>query len=213
MKVIPTFSLKFSLNEFYKKKLGKNTDLFPQQLVPIGLLTGATLISLTYPLDVLRTRFAIAQKNESIIKYSKNVLFNEGMKGFYKGFNVSVISGSLHIGLQMSSYDIYKNYLRNHFNENNQIFTNLLCGSGAGLTAQILVFPADVIRKKMHIDGKLKESKKYINSYDCLKKTASTYGFRYGLYSGLMISCIKTIPSAAIQFASYEYFKNMFLNL
>ena len=208
LKIVPNYSLKFSFNEYYKKTLyNKTEDLTLSQLTSVGILTGSSLITTTYPLDILRTRFAVSSKNQSFYNYSKSVLQNEGLKGFYKGFGVSLVTGSIHVGFQMTSYDMYKSYLNKQIDSS--ISTNLLCGAGAGLTALILTFPGDVIRKKLHVNGKLNETKLYENTFDCLKKTVQRQGIRNGLYSGLGISVIKTIPSSAIQFASFDFFKSM----
>ena len=208
IKIVPNYSLKFTFNEFYKKKLwNKTNNLSILQLMSVGMLTGTSLITITHPLDVLKTRFAISDKNQSFYRYSRNVLINEGIGGFYKGFNVSIVSGSLFIGLQLASYDIYKSYLKNKIDNN--ILSNLISGAGCGLTAVLLTYPGDVIHKKMHINGKLDEKKLYNNTLDCIKKTISKHGIRNGLYSGLSIAIIKTIPSAGIQFASYDFCKKL----
>jgi hypothetical protein len=210
IKSVPSLSLKFTINDYFKTLLwNKKDNLTVKQLVPVGLLTGSSLIMLTYPLDLLRTRFAISSSNQSITKYTRNVLSTEGIRGLYKGLPISLLVGSFHIGIQLSCYDIYKTNLKRYIDHS--MATNMLCGAGAGLTAQVSTFPGDVIRKKMHIDGKLNEKRKYANTIDCIKKTIRTEGLRKGVYSGLTVSAIKTIPSASIQFASFEFLKKMLI--
>lgn len=194
LKHIPTYSLKFTFNEFYKEKIYNNNNINLNKSIFCGLLTGVSLITLTYPLDILRTNIAINDKNLSFIK---KTFLNEGIRGFYKGYGISVLTGSIHISIQMSSYNYYKQNLEK-YNYNNNL-KNLLSGSGAGLTAAILTYPGDVIRKNIHIDN-----------FNCFRKIINKYGYK-SLFNGLQISIIKTIPNAAIQFAAFDFIKNFML--
>jgi solute carrier family 25 thiamine pyrophosphate transporter 19 len=59
-----------------------------------GSIAGATATMVTYPLDLLRTRFA-AQGNERVypsIMYSlRHIWKHEGVKGFYRGVGAGVV--------------------------------------------------------------------------------------------------------------------------
>lgn len=193
LKHVPTYSLKFTFNDFYKQKLYNNNLNFNQSIF-CGLLTGYSLITITYPLDLLRTNIAIKDNNISFIK---RTCLNEGLKGFYKGYGLSVLTGSMHISLQMSSYDYYKKILL-YYECNNNV-KNLFAGSCAGVTAATLTYPGDVVRKNMHIEN--------INTFNCFNKIINKYGYK-SLFNGLKISIIKTIPNAAIQFATFDFIKN-----
>ncbi len=59
-----------------------------------GGLTGLTAATLTFPLDVVRTRLAATTINSTIkenhLSSSLNNLFkNEGIRGLYKGYSVA----------------------------------------------------------------------------------------------------------------------------
>tara|TARA_B110000908_G_C10224755_1_gene437324 strand:- start:75 stop:902 length:828 start_codon:yes stop_codon:yes gene_type:complete len=204
-KIVPAYSLKFTFNDYFRKLLwGRTTDLSLQQMMYSGVFTGISLISILYPLDVVRTRFSVSPNSLSLPRYSLGVLKTEGVKGFYKGLRLSLLTGSTHISIQMSSYDMYKSQI-----EQKSVFSNLLCGAAAGITSQAIVYPGDLIRKKLHIDGSLSKSKTYTNTFDCIRQTLLHQGIR-GFYRGIPISILKTIPSSAIQFSSYDYIKNLF---
>ncbi len=61
-KSIPNYCIKFPLNEFYLRKIIKNEnassikELNFNQLFYCGLLTGTVQTSITYPIDLVRTR-------------------------------------------------------------------------------------------------------------------------------------------------------------
>ena len=94
----------------------------------------------------------------------------------------------------MSFYDYYKKIL-SEYNLNTNV-KNLICGSSAGLSAVVLTYPGDVIRKNMHISS--------LNTFSCTNNIINKYGYK-SLFNGLKISVIKTIPNAAIQFATFDF--------
>jgi len=58
--------------------------------------------------------------------------------------------------------------------------------------------------------GKHKEKipVKYKGIWDCVKKISKEEGYR-GFYRGMLINCIRAIPSQAVQFATYGYLKEV----
>lgn len=204
-RITPIYSLKFTFNEFYKSILIKDRKATFIDLLTVGALSGISQIGATYPLDLLRTRYALAETNQGIINYSRNVLKSEGIRGFYKGIPISMVTGSTHIGLQLSFYETYKSRIKN-VNGLDNVGTKLLSGSLAGVCAQSITYPGDVLKKRMHTNGILGEKKHYINTYDCIKQIYNKEGMR-GFYKGIRVSTLKTIPSAAIQFTVYDKLK------
>lgn len=202
LRITPIYSLKFTFNEFYKSILIKDRKPSFIDLLAVGTLSGISQISATYPLDLLRTRYALSETNQCLLSYSKNLVKTEGVKGFYKGIPIAMITGSAHIGLQLSFYETYKKQFGNLDN----VGTKLLSGSLAGVSAQAIAYPGDVLKKRMHTNGILGEKKNYNNTIDCIKKIYKYEGMK-GFYKGLRVSTIKAIPSAAIQFTVYDKLK------
>ena len=61
-----------------------------------GLLAGLNAITITFPLDVVRTRLAANTLNSSVkdthlIKSLKELYLKEGIRGLYKGYSVTFI--------------------------------------------------------------------------------------------------------------------------
>ena len=69
-----------------------------------------------------------------------------------------------------------------------------------------LVFPGDTVRRQMQTNGNGGAPRIYKNSFDAFRKIYQREGIK-GYYRGLETAVIRTIPSAAIQFASYDLIK------
>jgi solute carrier family 25 phosphate transporter 23/24/25/41 len=205
LRVMPAYALKFTFSEYFRKILPNNTVT---DKMKIGALTGVSQISLTHPLDLLRTRYSMAETKGSILKYTANIIKNEGFSGMYKGISVSLITGSVHISLQLTFFDVYKSLIHKHTRFDNTA-TKLVGGALAGITSMALTYPGDIVKKHMHSNGILKEKRIYNNTWDCCKKIWKKEGV-VGFFKGIKISTFKTMPSAAIQFASYDYLRGLY---
>lgn len=93
----PYAAIEFWSFEFFKNKFVRgreNTSVFRTLLC--GFLTGFTAITLTYPMDVARTRLAINTEN-SHIKESRwtvsliNLYKMQGIAGLYKGYSFAIM--------------------------------------------------------------------------------------------------------------------------
>ena len=143
-RVLPAYLIKFPLNEFYKKQLGATTNT-PTLLLGSGVLAGLSQITCTYPLDIIRTRMTL--DNHMTTNYNnyftctRNVLRNEGLSAFYKGFPVSGISYPIYVGLQFFIYEWFKDTY------------SYFAGGIAGIIAQSLMYPGDTIKRQLQLNG------------------------------------------------------------
>jgi solute carrier family 25 (mitochondrial phosphate transporter), member 23/24/25/41 len=232
-RVLPGYILKFPINDIttnyilkYKKdknninvKLNKNDlklvnkyydneiKLSYSEKFGVGVFSGLTQISLTYPLDFLRTRYSLDKNmlknhDKTFFQYTKYVLKTEKFFSLYKGGSMSIFTYPIYVGLQFSIF--------NHCKENN--INVFLSGALAGLIAQTLAFPGDVIKRQLQLNGVNNTKKKYKSVFDCIRKIYLVNGIR-GYYTGLGVNIIKCIPGASIQFVVYDYCKEYGLNL
>lgn len=199
LRCVPSYSLKFMFNDYYKKIFNHQNSF--SSLLGIGILSGVSQITCTYPFDMLRTRYAMSETKESIPKYTKHIIKTEGLRGLYKGLSVSMLTGSLHVGIQMSTYDVYQEMF-----DTSNIRYKLLAGSMAGVSAGWITYPGDIIKKRLHVNGVLGEPKIYKNTLNCIKTMYKKEGLR-GFYKGIGVCTMKTIPSAAIQFTVFDTLK------
>ncbi|CZR53996.1 probable Mitochondrial thiamine pyrophosphate carrier 1 [Phialocephala subalpina] len=175
-----------------------------------GASAGAMSTTATYPLDLLRTRFA-AQGTERI--YSSlaasihDIARNEGPKGFFQGLGAGVGQIIPYMGIFFATYETLRRPMGN---------LQLPFGSGdatagvlASLVSKTAVFPLDLIRKRLQVQGptRLKYVHKNIPVYKGVFKTMQSIlqkeGTR-GLYRGLTVSLFKAAPASAVTMWTYE---------
>jgi solute carrier family 25 phosphate transporter 23/24/25/41 len=201
---MPVYLLKFPLNEFYRKSLGIDPNAKKKpfgKLLGAGVLAGLTQISITYPLDIMRTRMSLdynmTKNYNGYFKCASDILRNEGIGAFYKGFPITGLSYPFYVGIQFS---IYESIRADH---------PYLAGATAGIIAQSLMYPGDTIKRQLQLNGIENTKKKFSSIPDCIRHMYRTHGIR-GFYPGYGINLIKAVPEATIQFAAYEYFRSLF---
>lgn len=205
-RVLPAYLLKFPLNDIGNKYLLKkknNNNLKYYEKLGVGIFSGAIQVSLTYPLDFLRTRLSLDKNmfdlyNKNLIQYAKHIIETEKIINLYKGYTTSILLYPIYVGLQFSIYGQCR--------ENN--LNTFLSGGIAGLLAQTIAFPGDVIKRQLQLNGVNNNKNKYNGMIDCIHKIYIKEGIP-GFYTGLKINIIKCIPGAAIQFTVYDYCKNI----
>lgn len=177
-----------------------------------GAIAGTAATSVTYPLDLLRTRFAAqgtVRVYEGLLASIRDITRNEGYGGFFRGVTAGVSQIVPYMGLFFSFYEGLKVPLST---------ISLPFGSGdavAGITASVLsksaVFPLDTVRKRLQVQGPTRS--RYIGGekfpvyergvLNTITTIARNEGVR-GLYRGLGVSLIKAAPASAVTMWSYE---------
>ena len=165
----------------------------------------------TYPLDLLRTRFAAQGTHKvysSLRAGIRDIAREEGVRGFFQGIGAGVGQVVPYMGLFFATYETLRPPLAH---------LSLPLGSGdatagmiAGVFAKTGVFPLDVIRKRLQVQGpKLGRFAgglvpRYGKSiWSTGKQIRINEGWR-GLYRGLGVSLVKSAPASAITMWTYE---------
>ena len=175
-----------------------------------GAAAGAAATTATYPLDLLRTRFA-AQGTErvytSLVSSVRQIARDEGPKGFFRGLGAGVTQIVPYMGLFFASYESLKPLMAS---------VPLPFGSSdavAGVIASVLsktaVYPLDTTRKRLQVQGPMRERYVHRNipTYTGVVNTLAQIWKREGrrgLYRGLTVSLIKAAPASAITMWTYE---------
>lgn len=176
-----------------------------------GAIAGAAATTLTYPLDLLRTRFAAQGTNKiytSLLGSFLHIAREEGARGFFQGIGAGVSQIVPYMGLFFSVYEGLRPVM---------VEVELPFGSGdaaAGIFASTVaktgVFPLDLIRKRLQVQGPKRglfaggvvpEYGKGV--WATGRAIAGKEGWR-GLYRGLGISLLKAAPASAITMWTYE---------
>jgi len=177
-----------------------------------GALAGTAATTATYPLDLLRTRFAAQGTErvyEGLLASIREITRHEGYTGFFRGLSAGIGQIVPYMGLFFSLYEGLKPVMAD---------VHLPFGSGdavAGITASVLsktaVFPLDTVRKRLQVQGPTRQ--KYVGGhktpvYDrgvlaTIRMIVQREGSR-GLYRGLSVSLVKAAPASAVTMWTYE---------
>lgn len=203
-----------STTQFLRRIVG------PEQKIPgalesfvAGASAGAVATAATYPLDLLRTRFA-AQGNEdrvytSLARAVADIQRDEGMRGFFRGLSPALGQIVPFMGMFFAVYES----LRHPLKDLDLPFGGgeALAGTAASVIAKTGVFPLDTVRKRIQVQGPTRGRYVHKNIPDygrlgtigTLRTILTREGTR-GLYRGLTVSLFKAAPASAITVWTYE---------
>ncbi|EPS38541.1 hypothetical protein H072_7701 [Dactylellina haptotyla CBS 200.50] len=196
-----------------------------------GGLAGGMATSITYPFDLLRTRFAASKAKgrdgrvyKGLAGAIREIYVNEGIKGFYRGGFAAVVQIVPYMGLFFGSYEGIKTTLKQipppdfaFVDEKHRSLVENLVGRGsidaisgilASVTAKTGVFPLDTIRKRLQVQGPTRghyvhgDIPVYEGVIKCGVDIVKREGWR-GLYRGLTVSLVKAAPASAVTMWTY----------
>lgn len=185
----------------------------PSSRLVCGAVAGATACIACYPLDLVRTRLTVQSSDyyRGIMHCLSRIVQEEGPLGLYKGLGMSLFVSVPSLAISFSVYGTIKHSLVSADRPFASLVTgtaqhkslstygSCLAGAASGITASLILFPADVIRRRMQVrtEGRnrrvLKEFLRIIRNE----------GFR-GLYRGILPEVLKVSPMVGIQFTVYE---------
>lgn len=187
-----------------------------------GASAGAVATAATYPLDLLRTRFAAQGPHDkvytSLWRAVVSIRRDEGYRGFFRGLNPALGQIVPFMGLFFAVYETLRTPLGRF---------DLPFGGGeaaAGMMASVLaktgVFPLDTVRKRIQVQGPTRRRYIHKNIPDygrlgtigTLRTILRMEGMR-GLYRGLAVSLIKAAPASAITVWTYERVLRVLMSL
>ncbi|KAJ1544198.1 hypothetical protein HK096_007783 [Nowakowskiella sp. JEL0078] len=173
----------------------------------------------TNPIWLIKTRMQLQSDQPGLRKYknsldcSKQVMKNEGIRGFYKGLSASLL-GLFESTFQFVLYEHLKKELL-AFRRNNthplassknestmNAFDSFVSAAAAKLTAAVATYPHEVLRTRLR-QSPGPTGPKYTGLLQCTKLIVKEEGFA-ALYGGMTAHLLRTVPNAAIMFFTYE---------
>ncbi|KAI1312406.1 mitochondrial dicarboxylate carrier protein [Xylaria venustula] len=198
---------------------GDDANRLPQAVESFisGAAAGATATATTYPLDLLRTRFA-AQGNDRVYVSLRRAIWeirrDEGVRGFFRGLSPGLAQIVPLMGIFFAIYETARLPLGR---------LDLPWGSGdatAGVLASVVaktgVFPLDLVRKRIQVQGPTRSRyvhrniPEYAGTVQTIRQILTQEGVR-GLYRGLTVSLMKAAPASAVTMWTYERVLNLLI--
>lgn len=164
-----------------------------------------------------------AQK-QTIRSILRGTLEKEGLRGLYHGIGPSLYGILPYSGLKFFVYQHLKQYYWKYLyvpievdpvtggRSKLPVAYMLVFGGIAGLIAQTVTYPLDVVRRRMQVEGMkaIRMGGEEIlprSTLAALWSIARQEGF-HALFSGLSINYMKVVPSTAIGFSCYDFLKS-----
>lgn len=218
-RVIPNAAIKYSCFDTYKRWI---TELRPETAeslravnskralvnsVLAASMSGTTQISITYPLDVLRTRMMLSSRYSNAFECLRLTLQNEGIGAFYRGLSLSLMSVTFYSGFSLGLYD----YLKTHrkFAHTLHLNNRFLIAMATATIASICTFPCDLVRHRVQLKGSLHAPvAEFTSASECARRILRTEGVR-GLYRGVHLQILRSAPGTSLQLITYDWMKKM----
>ncbi|EAA29641.1 hypothetical protein GE21DRAFT_1626 [Neurospora crassa] len=185
-----------------------------------GASAGGVATAVTYPLDLLRTRFAaqgVERVYPSLVQALKTIYASEGVTGYFRGLGPGLAQIIPYMGTFFCVYET----LRPRLSKLELPYSSgsAVAGVLASVMAKTGTFPLDLVRKRIQVQGPTRGMyvHKNIPVYDGgMVKTVATIVRREGvrgLYRGLTVSLFKAAPASAVTMWTYERALKLYIRL
>ncbi|KAI0566726.1 Mitochondrial carrier [Gracilaria domingensis] len=182
----------------------------------VGAISSCFATVCTYPLDLLRTRFAAQSEPRQYpnLRHAMAIIYSrEGVRGFYAGLQPTLLSVVPYMSIQFAVYERAKQKILSKSSRQDLHPTeSVATGAVSGVVSKLLTLPLDNAKKIMQVGGQFQANKVTADHgmSDVLARVWSMYGWR-GWFRGAMPSILKAAPNSAITFSVYEAVKRHFL--
>lgn len=217
---LPYSSINFYAFEQYKKVLQfiPGLDKHGDGSAHVGVrflsggLSGITASTMTYPLDLVRTRLA-AQTNAMYYRGISHTLFaicrDEGARGLYKGLGASLLVVGPNLAINFSVYETLRSHWQVKRPNDSSTLVSLTCGGLSGIASSTLTFPLDLVRRRKQLEGTGGRARVYKTGIlGTFRHIIKAEGLR-GLYRGILPEYYKVVPGMGIAFMTYETMKSI----
>lgn len=211
IRVFPHAATQFTAYDYFKSLLPnilENPESYAGKVL-CGGMAGATAVTVTHPMDLIRIRLQTQPELKGIGDSIRQIVRTSGPLGFYRGYTSAVLSLSPFIAVNFTTFDIIKTLYfgpqagltKQEIKKQNPLL-NLVFGAASGLVAQTVCYPLDTVRRRMALADSTYTSN--LNAVQTILRNEGLGGF----YKGMSANALKVAPNNAIRFAAFEFIKN-----
>merc|ERR1711887_370141 len=215
LRYFPTQALNFAFKDIVKGifKTPKDASAATKFATNItsGGVAGTLSLMFVYSLDYARTRLANDAKGKDgerqfngLIDVYTKTLKSDGIQGLYRGFVISAVGIFIYRGMYFGLYDSLKPIL---LGEDASVLLSFLLGWGVTITAGLMSYPIDTIRRRMMMTSG--SGVKYKGSIDCGMQVIKGEGFM-SLMKGAGANILRGVAGAGV-LAGFDKFKAVYL--
>jgi solute carrier family 25 (adenine nucleotide translocator) protein 4/5/6/31 len=215
IRYFPTQALNFAFKDTVKAIFKTPKDA-PQYMkfatnIASGGCAGSMSLAFVYSLDYCRTRLANDAKTKSgtrqyngMIDVYVKTIKSDGIQGLYRGFVISCVGIFIYRGMYFGLYDSLKPIL---LGDNASVFLSFVLGWAVTVTAGLMSYPIDTIRRRMMMTSG--QAVKYKNSMDCAVQVLKSEGFM-SLMKGAGANVLRGVAGAGV-LAGFDKFKELYI--
>ncbi|CEJ60822.1 Putative Solute carrier protein [Penicillium brasilianum] len=227
IRIIPYSAVQFGSYNFYKKFAETpEGEMTPTRRLICGGIAGITSVTVTYPLDIVRTRLSIqsasfaglgardpSERLPGMFTTMVTIYKTEGgMIGLYRGIVPTVAGVAPYVGLNFMTYESVRKYLTPEGDKHPNPWRKLLAGAISGAVAQTCTYPFDVLRRRFQINTMSGMGYQYKSIWDAVRVIVAEEGPR-GLFKGIGPNLLKVAPSMASSWLSFELTRDFLVSM
>merc|ERR1740121_340775 len=215
LRYFPTQALNFAFKDtvkamFATPKSAPQWQKFATNIASGGC-AGTMSLLFVYSLDYARTRLANDSKGKGgerqfngLIDVYTKTLKSDGIQGLYRGFTISAVGIFIYRGMYFGMFDTLKPIL---VGDGGNVGLSFLLGWGVTVTAGLMSYPIDTIRRRMMMTSG--GGAKYKGSIDCGMQILKNEGFM-SMMKGAGANILRGVAGAGV-LAGFDKFKEIYI--
>lgn len=235
LKVAPESAIRFGVYEqlknFAMHSYGSESrpSIMPTEKFICGSLAGGAAQAIVYPLDVAKTRMAVARCGvyTSVGQCLAKTMAEEGVRGLYRGLGPALAMIMPIAGVDLAVFNTLKERYIAWEQENRRreqplqppgrtagvqlpVSVSLGIGAAAALSGGLIGYPLTVVRTRLITQNMTTTlgQYRYNGAVDALLQIWEHEGIR-GLYRGQVPSLMKSLPAISIGYGTFEATRNL----
>jgi len=215
LRYFPTQALNFAFKDAIKAifacpKDASNGRKFATNIASGGA-AGTMSLLFVYSLDYARTRLANDAKGKGgerqfngLIDVYRKTLKSDGIQGLYRGFTISAVGIFIYRGMYFGMFDTLKPIF---LGDSANVGLSFLLGWGVTVTAGLMSYPIDTIRRRMMMTSG--GGVKYKGSIDCGIQILKNEGFM-SMMKGAGANILRGVAGAGV-LAGFDKFQELYI--
>jgi len=217
LRYFPTQALNFAFKDAIKVAFATPKDASHAKKFTMNILSGGMAgtcsLLFVYSLDYARTRLANDAKGKGgerqfngLIDVYTKTLKSDGIQGLYRGFAISAVGIFIYRGMYFGMFDTLKPLL---LGDNPNVGLSFLLGWAVTITAGLMSYPIDTIRRRMMMTSG-GSGVKYKGSIDCGVQILKNEGFM-SMMKGAGANILRGVAGAGV-LAGFDKFQAMYIS-
>lgn len=212
----PAHALYFSCYENLKQVLLKHEHhTSSHRAIAHGIAgCGATLVhdGVMNPVEVVKQRMQMYKSPfKTSLCCARHIFKTEGLKAFYRSYFTQLTMNLPYQSIHFVTYELMQD-LTNRKRDYNPM-AHVISGAAAGAVSSAITTPLDVCKTLLNTQEKMAlvaaNSDRISGLPNALRVVYKCCGFR-GYFQGIQARVVVAIPSTAISWSVYEFFKNQY---